>query len=87
MFIFLSWDQINDKNKMLIMMCHNSILPIFCSGVTEYECDNTMGGKRLVQTCGDVLLGTCIIPLAQLLARHAGKEPLPAVGVPVLWWW
>ena len=46
-----------------------------CSGVTEYECDDTTGGKRLVQTSGDVLLAACTIPLAQLLARHAGETP------------
>lgn len=83
-FIFLLWNQINSQNKMFAKSHPCSFPPLLCSGVTEYECDDTTGGKRLVQMGGDVLLGTCTIPLSQLLARHSGEKPQPAVAVPVL---
>ncbi|KAK7097644.1 C2 domain-containing protein 3-like [Littorina saxatilis] len=61
-------------------------VPGMISGVTEYECDDRTGGKRLVPTSGDVLLGTCTVPLTQLLARHGGIKGWFAVDRPTSTW-
>ncbi|XP_076468573.1 C2 domain-containing protein 3-like isoform X2 [Babylonia areolata] len=55
-------------------------------GVVEYECDDRTGGKRLVQTSGDVLLGTCTIPLAHLLIRQAGIKGWFSMDRPTSTW-
>ncbi|KAK7503764.1 hypothetical protein BaRGS_00004887, partial [Batillaria attramentaria] len=47
-------------------------VPGLFPGDSELECDEVTGGKRLVQKTGDVLLGTCVVPLAAMLSRQSG---------------